>query len=484
MSGPSYPPWLLRHQAVVTDETSLRPPLKPERRRRLSVYDDGVNGQTQSPFFTKLPGELRSQIYEFAIRPTNPEAVLHVAHCYSMKPLKLVGTKHRRCRCTSAERNLVGFMHLCWGEIGRPLWKDNLLALPLTCRMATGATGYVGGDALHALHRAHPEYAISALIRDPAKTAAVFAKEYPDVRVVQGSLDDSDLIADEAAKADVVLNFAATSHLPSVKAIHEGLKKHRDASKPAYWLQISGATLLACGEIASKTFGEPPSPSSATYADLDSSAIWAQAKQYPSRTVDNYIREIAEEEGGSSGIQTALLVGPIIFGAGRGPGNRRSIQIPELARTAVRRGKAWQVGRGLAEWDHVHVRDLSDITVRLVERAVQGGGADQGVWGRDGVYFAGVGRVSFGDISRRIAAAAVALGAADSLDVEALPAEEADKLVAHAGVLLGTNARCDAGRAAEKLGWKPQHQSLEQAIEETVRDEAGKLGVAKANSEL
>ncbi|KKY27172.1 putative nad dependent epimerase dehydratase family protein [Diplodia seriata] len=310
----------------------------------------------------------------------------------------------------------------------------------------TGATGYVGGDALHALHRAHPEYAISALIRDPAKTAAVFAKEYPDVRVVQGSLDDSDLIADEAAKADVVLNFAATSHLPSVKAIHEGLKKHRDASKPAYWLQISGATLLACGEIASKTFGEPPSSSSApTYTALDSNAIWAQAKQYPSRTVDNYIREIAESSSSSAIIQTALLVGPIIFGAGRGPGNRRSIQIPELAATAVRRGKAWQVGRGLAEWDHVH---------------------------------------SFGDISRRIAAAAVALGAADSLDVEALPAEEADKLVAHAGVLLGTNARCDAGRAAEKLGWKPQHQSLEQAIEETVRDEAGKLGVAKAKSDL
>ncbi|KAL1640209.1 hypothetical protein SLS58_007160 [Diplodia intermedia] len=355
----------------------------------------------------------------------------------------------------------------------------------------TGATGYVGGDALHALHRAHPEYAISALIRDPAKTAAVFAKEYPDVRVVQGSLDDSDLIADEAAKADVVLNFAATSHLPSVKAIHEGFKRHRDASKPASWLQITGATLLASDDIASQTFGEPPSsPSSSTttHTDLDSSAIWAQAAKHPRRTVDNYMREIAESSSSpsSGAIQTALLVGPIIYGAGRGPGNRRSVQIPELARTAVRRGRAWRVGRGLAGWDHVHVRDLSDIAVRLVERAVRGGGrAEGGVWGRDGVYFAGVGRrVSFGDISRSIAAAAVALGAADSLDVEALSAEEADKLVGHASVLLGTNARCDARRAAEKLGWKPQYQSLEQAIEETVRDEAGKLGVAKARSEL
>ncbi|KAL1639579.1 hypothetical protein SLS58_007779 [Diplodia intermedia] len=129
-------PLVLKHQTVGTDEAPVRLPLQPERRRRLSVYDDRVNGQTQSPFFTKLPGELRNLIYEFAMRPRNPEAVMHVAHDYTLKPLKLVGTKHRCCHCTSTERDLVGFMHPCWADIGRPLWKDNLLALPLTCRMA------------------------------------------------------------------------------------------------------------------------------------------------------------------------------------------------------------------------------------------------------------------------------------------------------------------------------------------------------------
>ncbi|KAF4544074.1 Nad dependent epimerase dehydratase [Lasiodiplodia theobromae] len=340
----------------------------------------------------------------------------------------------------------------------------------------TGATGYIGGDALHALYRAHPEYQISALVRDPAKSADVFAKEYPNVRIVQGSLDDGDLVADEAAKADVVLNLAATSHLPSVKSIHQGLKKASTSrsGKPAHWLQISGATVLACGEIASKTFGEP---SDKVYHDLDSGEIWAQVKKYPSRAVDNYIHDVATQDAGT--VNTALLVGPIIFGAGRGPGNRRSIQIPELARTAIERRRAWQVGRGLSVWDHVHVRDLSGITLRLVERAVTGGGDQSGLWGEDGAYFAGVGHLAFADISRRIAAAAYALGLADSPDaVDALPPAEADKLVGHASILLGTNARCDARRAVEKLGWSPKEQSLEQAIEETVRDEAGKVGKA------
>ncbi|KAF9629150.1 Mannosyltransferase 1 CMT1 [Lasiodiplodia theobromae] len=357
----------------------------------------------------------------------------------------------------------------------------------------TGATGYIGGDALHALYRAHPEYQISALVRDPAKSADVFAKEYPNVRIVQGSLDDGDLVADEAAKADVVLNLAATSHLPSVKSIHQGLKKASTSrsGKPAHWLQISGATVLACGEIASKTFGEPPDK---VYHDLDSGEIWAQVKKYPSRAVVNYIHDVATQDAGT--VNTALLVGPIIFGAGRGPGNRRSIQIPELARTAIERRRAWQVGRGLSVWDHVHVRDLSGITLRLVERAVAGGSDQSGLWGEDGVYFAGVGHLifivvrsadlgpllltqAFADISRRIAAAAYALGLADSPDaVDALPPAEADKLVGHASILLGTNARCDARRAVEKLGWSPKEQSLELAIEETVRDEAGKVGKA------
>lgn len=278
----------------------------------------------------------------------------------------------------------------------------------------------------------------------------------------------------------------------------------------AHWLQISGATVLACGEIASKTFGEP---SDKVYHDLDSGEIWAQVKRYPSRAVDNYIHDVATQDAGT--VNTALLVGPIIFGAGRGPGNRRSIQIPELARTAIERRRAWQVGRGLSVWDHVHVRDLSGITLRLVERAVGGGGGgDQsGLWGEEGVYFAGVGHLvrfsfcspgpfcpsfeiivlvrsanvrprlltqAFADISRRIAAAAYALDLADSPDaVDSLPPAEADKLVGHASILLGTNARCDAKRAVEKLGWNPKEQSLEQAIEETVRDEAGKVGKAE-----
>jgi uncharacterized protein YbjT (DUF2867 family) len=67
----------------------------------------------------------------------------------------------------------------------------------------TGATGYVGGDALYAIVKAHPEYEITALVRNSDKGAQV-AVDYPKVKLVYGDLDSTDLLEEESKKADVV----------------------------------------------------------------------------------------------------------------------------------------------------------------------------------------------------------------------------------------------------------------------------------------
>lgn len=67
----------------------------------------------------------------------------------------------------------------------------------------TGATGYIGGDALFAIASAHPEYEITALVRNSDKGVQV-AKEYAKVKLVYGDLDNVELLEDEAKKADVV----------------------------------------------------------------------------------------------------------------------------------------------------------------------------------------------------------------------------------------------------------------------------------------
>lgn len=69
---------------------------------------------------------------------------------------------------------------------------------------STGATGYIGGEVLHALQLAHPDYKVAALIRDNGKASKVLAA-FPKVRVVLADLDNIEVIEEESRKADIVI---------------------------------------------------------------------------------------------------------------------------------------------------------------------------------------------------------------------------------------------------------------------------------------
>ena len=72
----------------------------------------------------------------------------------------------------------------------------------------TGATGYVGGDVLHRLQRSSlADSHLACLVRDASKAKKLLAT-YPGIEIVQGSLDDSKLVEQEATKADVVLSLS------------------------------------------------------------------------------------------------------------------------------------------------------------------------------------------------------------------------------------------------------------------------------------
>lgn len=73
-----------------------------------------------------------------------------------------------------------------------------------------GATGYIGGDALHAISEAHPNWEITAQIRNSSKAAKV-AAVYPRVKFAYGDLDATDVIEEEASKADIVYRQYVTN---------------------------------------------------------------------------------------------------------------------------------------------------------------------------------------------------------------------------------------------------------------------------------
>src|SRR5262249_41024303 len=99
----------------------------------------------------------------------------------------------------------------------------------------------------------------------------------------------------------------------------------------------------------------------------------------PQRVVDNLV---VSQKG--SIVRTALVVGPLIYGVGRGPVNQRSIQAPEIARVTLQRKKGFRLGKGLNVWSNVHVHDLSDLFAKLLDAALT---ANPDVWNDNGVYF-------------------------------------------------------------------------------------------------
>lgn len=58
--------------------------------------------------------------------------------------------------------------------------------MPIKKVFLTGASGFIGGDALYAVHKAQPDWEISVLIRDRQKAKQI-QEAYPDVKIVLGS---------------------------------------------------------------------------------------------------------------------------------------------------------------------------------------------------------------------------------------------------------------------------------------------------------
>ena len=116
------------------------------------------------------------------------------------------------------------------------------------CKTRTGASGYVGGQVLHALQEAHPEYDIAVLVRDSQKGEKI-SQAYPKLRIVLGDLDSTSLIDQEVHKADIIVSkfidcsrflskfadthadAASAQNIKGVEAIGSALKS-RDSTKP------------------------------------------------------------------------------------------------------------------------------------------------------------------------------------------------------------------------------------------------------------
>lgn len=337
----------------------------------------------------------------------------------------------------------------------------------------TGATGYIGGDALYAVANAYPDLQITAMVRNSDKGAKV-AAQYAKVRLVYGDLESSDLITKEAAAADIVLHCADCDHVGAAKAIVAGLAQSK---KPTYFIHTSGTGVLSFEDFKEGTRGIRREK---TFDDWDGiGEVTSLPDDALHRNVDKIVLGASSV---SSNIRTAIVCPPCIWGPGRGPDNQRSMQVYDMTRYDLERRKGFVVNEGANVWTEVHVQDLSIVFLLLVTAALSPDGG-KATWNDEGYYFAENGEFVWGELGQKLAQLMYEKKLINSPEVDHIDMAEADRLRPAGSYLWGTNSRCKSIRANKLFGWKPQQQKLFDSLSQIVDEEARKQGLTKGHAE-
>lgn len=293
----------------------------------------------------------------------------------------------------------------------------------------TGATGWVGGavvdELLGAGHR------VTGLARSATKAAALAAK---GATVVEGSLDDLDLLVRLTSEADAVVHTAFNHNWTRLALSAD------EAAQTAFFRDRAGfaesatedeRAILAVGEALVGT--AKPLLVTSGLSGLASDRLATEQDRVNPTAVRR--SELAAQALAERGVKaTTIRLAPSVHGVGETHGF-----VPMLVRLARDKGVSAYIGEGANRWAGVHRRDAARLFV-----AVLGTGASCPVYhavADEGIAF------------RRIAEA---IGQGLGLPVESRGADHFGWFARMAGGdMAGTN---DATRVA--TGWAPTGPSL------------------------
>jgi nucleoside-diphosphate-sugar epimerase len=313
-----------------------------------------------------------------------------------------------------------------------------------------GVTGYIGGAVLVGLLKAHPPSAhhkYTALVRSASSVPII---EALGVTVIQGSHSDLELIIDAASNADIVVNCADADNLELAKAILSGLEK-RQSARPPILLHTSGT-----GVISDEPTGHLTEWAKKIWNDNDPNDIRSIPADQPHRNIDLEI--FAAGERGK--IATYIISPSTIYGIAHGnPVHKISQQVPGMIRTAISRKQTVYVGEGTNVWNSVHIEDLVDLYLLVLDQALN---APEAKSPYEQFYFGSVAEHEWGDIARRLAPLLHARGVVDSPEATSIPISEAPNMK-----FVANNSRSKSERG-RKLGWSPHRKSIQESLEEDV----------------
>lgn len=102
--------------------------------------------------------------------------------------------------------------------------------------------GFIGWEVLELLIK--EKYSVTGLVRRDAHAAGI---EASGATAVKGELDDAEIITHQTAEHDVVLHMATADHLPSAKAVLEGVRQRANKGLSTIYIHTSGTSVLDDG---------------------------------------------------------------------------------------------------------------------------------------------------------------------------------------------------------------------------------------------
>jgi nucleoside-diphosphate-sugar epimerase len=286
--------------------------------------------------------------------------------------------------------------------------------------LITGATGYIGGSVAAKLVASG--HKLLGLTR--SQKSAPLLKER-GIDPVVGTLDDAEILTEAARAADAVIHTASADHPGSVVTLVTALER-----SGKLLIHTTGSAI-----VADHADGEYASTFALTEDDHFDPVPYRRARV----DVNRYVRQAAIEKG----IRSVVICPSMIYGEGRGL-HTDSEQIPKLIALSGQVGAGVYFGQGLNRYSNVHIDDLVDLYLLVMEKAP--GGA---------FYFAENGRSSFKELAELISVSLGFGGATVSLPVAEVIRQHGE--AARLGV--ASNSFVSAANA-RRLGWSPRAPSL------------------------
>ena len=276
----------------------------------------------------------------------------------------------------------------------------------------TGATGYIGFEVASALRRAG--YEVWGLARSPEKATALAAAE---VHPVVGTLQDPGDWREAAEECSVLVHAAADSQGDT--------------------LAVDAATvdvLLAAARLG-------PQPTTLVYT----SGVWVYGssgdKLVDETSPTNPMRMVSRRPATERKILNTDGIRALVVRPGCVYGRRGGLTGMWFHGAANERALGC-IGDGSNRWAMVHVDDLADLYVRLIDSGIAG------------EVFNATDR-SRATVSEMVRAVARVTGFAG--EIRHVPLKEAHEAMGDFAECLAVDQHVDSRKAVRRLGWQPRH---------------------------